>query len=83
MSERTNERASQQANPHVTKRCGVCGRFRDYQADDQYCIICGHSALEAECACGRDFDYALTEAGPIHCPRCGKSFHGKSSEFEA
>jgi hypothetical protein len=67
----------------VTKRCTICGRFRAYDADDKFCIGCGHEALEAECSCGRGFDYALTESGPLHCPRCGKAFHGKSSEFDA
>jgi hypothetical protein len=66
----------------LTKRCTVCGRFRSYDPDDQYCIGCGHDALESECSCGRSFDYALNETGPVHCPRCGKSFHGKSSEFQ-
>jgi ribosomal protein L37E len=66
----------------VTMRCTVCGRFREYEPDDQYCIVCGHEALEAECSCGRDFSYALKEQGPLHCPRCGKSFHGKSAEFD-
>lgn len=67
----------------IAKRCAVCGRFRAYHEDDEYCIVCGHEALEAECSCGRPFDYALSETGPIHCPRCGKGFHGKSPEFEA
>ena len=66
----------------ITKRCAVCGRFRSYHDDDRHCIICGHESLETECSCGRDFDYALHETGPIHCPRCGKSFHGKSPEFD-
>jgi hypothetical protein len=66
----------------VTKRCTVCGRFRSYEPDDQFCIGCGHDALEDECSCGRDFSYALKEEGPLHCPRCGKSFHGKSAEFD-
>jgi DNA-directed RNA polymerase subunit RPC12/RpoP len=66
----------------VTKRCAVCGRFRAYQSDDAHCIVCGQEALESSCACGREFDYALAETGPIHCPRCGKAFHGKSSEFD-
>jgi ribosomal protein L37E len=66
----------------VTKRCAVCGRFRAYQPDDRHCIVCGQEALESSCACGRDYDYALVETGPIHCPRCGKAFHGKSSEFD-
>ena len=65
----------------VTKRCAVCGRFRAYQPDDGYCIVCGHEALESNCDCGREYEYALGETGPIHCPRCGKAFHGKSSEF--
>jgi hypothetical protein len=65
----------------VTKRCSVCGRFRAYQADDGYCIVCGHEALESTCGCGREYEYALGETGSIHCPRCGKAFHGKSSEF--
>lgn len=67
----------------VTKRCTVCGRFRAYDPDDRYCVGCGHDALESECSCGRPFEYALAESGPIHCPRCGKAFHGKSSEFDA
>ena len=67
----------------VTKRCSVCGRFRSYDHDDQFCIACGSEALEAECSCGRVFDYALNESGSIHCPRCGRAFHGKSQEFEA
>ena len=67
----------------VTKRCTVCGRFRAYQEEDEYCIGCGHKALESECECGRDYSYALNESGPLHCPRCGKSFHGKAPEFDA
>ena len=67
----------------VIKRCTVCGRFREYEEDDQYCIVCGHDALEAECTCGRTYGYALSESGPLHCPRCGKAFHGKSAEFDA
>ena len=66
----------------VTKRCTVCGRFRAYHPDDSHCIGCGHQALESECSCGRDYSYALRETGPFHCPRCGKPFHGKSSEFD-
>jgi hypothetical protein len=66
----------------VTKRCSVCGRFRAYELDDEFCILCGHESLEAECSCGRDFGYALAEPGPIHCPRCGKALNGKSAEFD-
>ncbi len=66
----------------VTKRCTICGRFRAYEPEDAFCIFCGHESLDAECDCGRDFSYALDETGPIHCPRCGKAFHGKSAEFE-
>jgi hypothetical protein len=66
----------------VTKRCTVCGRFRAYDDDDRYCISCGHDQLESACACGRPFDYALAERGPVHCPRCGRGFHGRDSEFE-
>lgn len=66
----------------VTKRCSVCGRFRAYEPDDAFCILCGHESLEAECSCGRDFGYALEEPGPIHCPRCGKALNGKSAEFD-
>ena len=69
--------------PHqIAKHCTVCGRFRAYQPDDMFCIVCGHETLDAECSCGRDFSYALDEPGPIHCPRCGKAFHGKSTEFD-
>jgi hypothetical protein len=66
----------------MTKRCSVCGRFRSYQPDDVYCIGCGSDALESACTCGRQYDYALDESGAIHCPRCGKAFHGKSAEFD-
>jgi hypothetical protein len=68
---------------HVAKRCAVCGRFRSYEPDDRYCIGCGHDGLESACTCGRSFDFALTEPGPLHCPRCGRAFHGKSPEFDA
>jgi ribosomal protein L37E len=70
-------------NEHVVKRCSVCGRFRSYEASDEYCIGCGSDALESACACDREYDYALAESGPIHCPRCGRSFHGKSVDFDA
>jgi hypothetical protein len=68
--------------PHITKRCAVCGRFRSYERDDAYCLICGHDGLEAECACGRDFSYALGEDGDLHCPRCGRALRGRAPEFE-
>jgi hypothetical protein len=66
----------------VTKRCAVCGRFRPYEEDDAYCLLCGHEALEAHCACGRAYDYALTEEGDLHCPRCGRTLRGRSTELE-
>ena len=66
----------------ITKRCAVCGRFRDYDADDAFCIVCGNEALEAECACGRSFDYALAEQGEVHCPRCGRVLRGRDKEFD-
>ncbi len=67
----------------ITKRCTVCGRFRAYDADDQYCIVCGHDGLETECSCGRTFDYALAEGeGSLHCPRCGKVFRGPGRDYE-
>ena len=65
----------------TTKRCAVCGRFRAYDADDEFCIVCGNEALEAACACGRSFDYALAEGGDIHCPRCGRVHRGRSTEI--
>lgn len=69
----------------VTKRCSVCGRFRQYDEDDSFCVICGHSALESECPCGREYAYALEEGNQgttLHCPRCGRSLRGRSEEFE-
>ncbi len=66
----------------ITKRCAVCGKFRAYERDDQHCIVCGHEGLEAECRCGRGFGYALGESGDLHCPRCGRTFRGRSPEFE-
>ena len=66
----------------VTKRCTTCGRFRAYEPEDDYCLVCGTDSLEATCACGRAFDYALTEDGDLHCPRCGIRLRGRSSEFD-
>jgi hypothetical protein len=69
----------------VTKRCSVCARFRHYADDDVFCVICGNAALESECACGRDFDYALEEgnqATTLHCPRCGRALRGRAPEFD-
>jgi hypothetical protein len=60
----------------ITKRCGVCGRFRAYDPDDLFCIGCGNDALEDQCTCGRAFEYALAEDGDIHCPRCGRVLRG-------
>ncbi len=65
----------------ITKRCAVCGRFRAYEEDDQYCIGCGHEGLESKCSCGRTFDYALAETGDICCPRCGRVLRGRASEL--
>ena len=67
----------------VTKRCPVCGRFRSYDPDDDFCIGCGHEGLEAACTCDRSFDYALAESGDIHCPRCGRVLRGRAPEFGA
>ena len=66
----------------ITKRCAVCGRFRAYDPDDTFCIVCGHDELESLCACSRPFDYALAESGDIHCPRCGRVLRGTSSISE-
>jgi hypothetical protein len=60
----------------ITKRCAVCGSFRAYEPEDEFCIVCGNDELEVECSCGRDFEYALAEQGDIHCPRCGRTLRG-------
>lgn len=69
----------------VTKRCTVCARFRGYEVDDRYCIVCGHDALEGECACGRRYDYlrADDDEATLHCPRCGKVLRGRQKEYDA
>ena len=69
----------------VVKRCAVCGRFRHYAETDGYCVICGNQALEDACECGRQFEFALdtgNEGESLHCPRCGKSLRGRSSDFD-
>ena len=64
-------------------RCSTCGRFRDYVEGDRYCLVCGNESIEAGCECGRSFDYALTEEGDLHCPRCGVRLRGRSTEFDS
>jgi predicted RNA-binding Zn-ribbon protein involved in translation (DUF1610 family) len=67
----------------VPMRCAACGRFRAYAPDDRFCLLCGHDALETACACGRAFNYALVETGAsLHCPRCGRAWRGRASEFD-
>lgn len=66
----------------VTKRCTVCGRFRSYDLEDRFCVNCGQEGLESECECGRRYDYAVIEHGPMFCPRCGRAFHGRAAEYE-
>ena len=71
------------APPRVAKRCGTCGRFRAYEPDDRFCLVCGHEDLAEACDCGRAYDYALGESGELHCPRCGKSLAGRVQGFES
>lgn len=66
----------------LTKRCDTCGRFRAYEADDRFCLVCGSDALHDACGCGRGYDYALVEEGDLHCPRCGRPVRGRGQEFE-
>lgn len=68
---------------HVAKRCAVCGRFRSYETEDLFCVLCGSDALEKECGCGRAFDFSLEEPedADLYCPRCGRSLRGRSDEF--
>lgn len=67
----------------VTKLCTTCGRFRSYHADDRFCIGCGYETLADRCECGRNFDYALDEAGShdLHCPGCGRDWRGRSPDL--
>lgn len=70
----------------ITKRCAVCARFRHYDEDDRFCVICGNEALEDSCVCGRNYDYALedtNQGATLHCPRCGRAQRGRSPEFDA
>lgn len=67
----------------TVKRCATCSRFREYEADDVFCVVCGNDTLEAACACGRAYDYALAEDGAeLHCPRCGRRLRGRADGVE-
>ena len=66
----------------ITKRCATCTKFRAYDPDDTFCILCGHEPLEEACTCGRAFDYALTETRDVHCPKCGRKLTGRAMEFD-
>jgi len=65
----------------IVKVCETCGRFRQYDPADQFCIVCGYDTLASECSCGRTLDYALAEpeGGGLHCPGCGKDWRGRGS----
>lgn len=67
----------------TVKRCAVCSRFRAYEADDRFCIVCGAEDLEPKCTCGRSYEFALTETADLYCPRCGRRLRGRSAEFDA
>jgi hypothetical protein len=69
--------------PQVTKRCDACGRFRVYEADDRFCLLCGNDGLRDHCNCGRPFDYAMADDGDLFCPRCGQVVRGRGTGFEA
>ena len=65
-----------------TRRCETCGRFREYDETDRFCLACGNEGIARACACGRSFDYALAETGDLYCPGCGRPLRGRSGEFE-
>lgn len=66
----------------IVKVCATCGRFRHYDAADEYCIVCGFASLSSECACGRTLEYAAAEPeeGGLHCPRCGRDWRRAAIE---
>ena len=65
-----------------TRRCETCGRFREYDETDRFCIVCGNEGISGACSCGRSYDYALAETGDLFCPGCGRALRGRSGEFE-
>jgi rRNA maturation endonuclease Nob1 len=67
----------------VIKRCDACGRFRVYEEEDRFCLLCGSDELRDQCTCGRAFDYAMHETGDLFCPRCGTVVRGRANGFES
>jgi hypothetical protein len=67
----------------IIKRCAVCSRFRAYDEDDRYCVVCGHDVLAAQCECGRVYDFLVPEdESAQHCPRCGTVLRGRQREYD-
>lgn len=49
----------------ITKHCGKCAQYAQYDESASYCIHCGERSLDYRCTCGRSHAGGM----PCHCEK--------------